>query len=1010
MERSVRPTQPLSIGRLLELHATHRPDAIAIAAPGRPPLTYRALLDQVRTTGRALASLGVAPEEVVATVLPDGPEAATAFLGIASHAIAAPLNPGYRERELEFFLGDLAPKAVFVHPGATVAIEVARRFGIRVLVLPAPDARSPAGVFSLESLREDSGAAPLFAAANDVALLLHTSGTTSRPKQVPLTHANLCASAGNIAACLRLDESDRSLLVMPLFHCHGLVGGLLSSLAAGGSVACTPGFHAPSFRDWVRDLAPTWYTAVPSMHQSVLAHARAAEPATTRLRLIRSCSAPLPPPVMAALERTFGVPVIEAYGMTEAAHQMASNPLPPRDRKPGSVGIATGVAIAIASGDGVLLPTGQRGEVVIRGEQVTPGYRSNDAANAEAFRDGWFRTGDEGYLDSDGYLFITGRLKEIINRAGEKIAPREIEDALLEHPAVEQAMVFSIPDPVVGEEIAAAVVLRPGMKAAERDLQETLSARLVSYKVPRRIVLLDELPKGPTGKPQRVGMAEKLGLGATTAADRPPDAGPRSDLETHLARIWASVLRVDQPFGIHQDFFAVGGDSILAGQLLTRIRAELGVPLTFVDVFRGPTIAQLASMIVDARCHDRTIAETPIEHAAHEGGVPLALAQQRMWYLEQLYPGIPAYRPVTVVRFTGPLQVAALERALTVVVERHEALRARFEERGGVPVQFILPPAPVALPITDLRGVSPDAREDEARVIARDESWAPFDLARGPMYRARLLQLDAEDHLLLVTIHHIAFDAWSRVLLLRELSEAYNASCRGTAPRLPELPITYSDYSAWQLHAKSGESLERDRAFWRAHLGDIPPVLELPADRPRPATQSFQGNRAGFDPPEAAHCHLDPRASRGGDGGDDTPRGVSGVAPSVYAAGHHRDRPPRRRPHPGRDARADRAVRERARAQGRPVRERCVQVRPRPDTRCDAGGVQPPGSPFDELVRMLRPARDLARSPLFQIAFYHHTLPGDSVTFVRWPPMVRVPDGAGDRRLRAGPRRHGDAG
>jgi acyl-CoA synthetase (AMP-forming)/AMP-acid ligase II len=302
---------------------------------------------------------------------------------------------------------------------------------------------------------------------------------------------------------------------MPLFHIHGLMAALLSSLLAGASVCCTPGFNALQFFAWLDGEKPTWYTAVPTMHQAILSRAARNQEIidAANLRFVRSSSASLPPQVMGELEATFRAPVIEAYGMTEASHQMTSNPLPPRPRKVGTVGIAIGLDVAIMDKEGNLLPPNTTGEIVIRGRNVTPGYENNPQANAENFTNGWFRTGDQGIQDEDGYLTITGRLKEIINRGGEKISPREVDEVLMDHPAVQQAVTFAMPHPKLGEEVAAAVVLRDGAEATERDIRDFAAERLAPFKVPRKVLILTEIPKGPTGKLQRIGLAEKLGLG-----------------------------------------------------------------------------------------------------------------------------------------------------------------------------------------------------------------------------------------------------------------------------------------------------------------------------------------------------------------------------------------------------------------------------------------------------------------------------------------------------------------
>ena len=338
-------------------------------------------------------------------------------------------------------------------------------------------------------------------------------------------------------------------------------------------MACSPGMHALSFFDWLAEFEPTWYTAVPSMHQAILGRARKKLDmiAASKLRFVRSCSSALPPKVMAELEEVFRVPAVEAYGMTEASHQMSINPLPPGARKPGSVGIATGCDITILDELGNELPRGQAGAIAIRGANVTRGYENNPEANASSFTGGWFRTGDEGRIDEDGYLFLTGRTKEMINRGGEKISPREIDEVLLTHPAIAQAMAFSLPHERLGEDVGAAIVLREGSMASEMELREFAAARLADFKVPQRIVFLNELPKGPTGKPQRIGLADKLGLREAPRTN--PERGfvpPSTETEKLQASIWREVLGVEH-LGVHDDFFDLGGDSILGAQLIVRI-------------------------------------------------------------------------------------------------------------------------------------------------------------------------------------------------------------------------------------------------------------------------------------------------------------------------------------------------------------------------------------------------------------------------------------------------------
>jgi len=499
---------------IIETIAAGADGAPAVVAPGRSALTHGGLRHRMLAVARQLHDLGLGRGDRIAIVLANGPEMATAFLAVAVAATTAPLNPAYREEELDFYLSDIGAKAILVADGETgPALAAASRRGIAVLRLMA-DEDGPAGSFAIAGEPLGAPAEPALAEAGDVALLLHTSGTTSRPKLVPLTHANLAASAAHIGRTLRLTADDRCLNVMPLFHIHGLVAAVLASLAAGGSVFCTPGFNALVFLRWLNEAKPTWYTAVPTMHQAILARTARNRDAAgqARLRFIRSSSSSLPPQVMAEVEATFGCPVIESYGMTEASHQMTSNPLPPAVRKPGSVGPAAGPEVAIMAEDGRLLAAGETGEIVIRGPNVTAGYENNPAANAAAFAHGWFHTGDQGTQDADGYVRVTGRLKEIINRGGEKISPREVDEVIMDHPAVAQVVTFAVPHAKLGEEVAAAVVLREGMAAGERDIRDFAAKRLADFKVPRRVLILDEIPKGATGKLQRIGLAAKLGL------------------------------------------------------------------------------------------------------------------------------------------------------------------------------------------------------------------------------------------------------------------------------------------------------------------------------------------------------------------------------------------------------------------------------------------------------------------------------------------------------------------
>ncbi|MEC4894499.1 MAG: AMP-binding protein [Oscillatoria sp. PMC 1051.18] len=588
---------------LLEEQSRKRAEQIAILGIDRRPLTYRDLFKTVTKIVTTLNELGIGRQDRVAIVLPNGPEMAVAFLGVASCATSAPLNPNYQVPEFEFYLSDLKAKAIIIATELqSAARSVARQQNIPIIELSLSG--ETAGIFTLEAEKIGKVSYPGYAETDDVALVLHTSGTTSRPKIVPLTHRNILNSADNICSTLHLTETDCCLNVMVLFHIHGLIAALMTSLRAGSSVVCTPGFLAPRFFEWMQKFQPTWYTAVPTIHQSILERANSNQAIIDQLKLrfIRSSSSSLAPSVMAKLEKTFNAPVIEAYGMTEASHQMTSNPLPPLERKPGTVGLAAGPEVRIMDeNNSNLLPIGQQGEIVIRGANVTLGYASNPEANVKSFTDGWFRTGDQGFFDRDGYLTISGRLKEIINRGGEKILPRQVDEVLLEHPAVAQAVTFGIPNPVLGEEVGAAVVLREE-NVTVRELQQFVATRLSSFKVPHQMAIVDSIPKGATGKLQRIGLWEKLGLQASESlfsdlSNRVTEfVAPQTETEKQLVRVWCEVLNVPQ-ISVNQNFFESGGDSMTAAQLISQIERTFALRLSVTDLFDARTIQEQAVVI-----------------------------------------------------------------------------------------------------------------------------------------------------------------------------------------------------------------------------------------------------------------------------------------------------------------------------------------------------------------------------------------------------------------------------
>ena len=483
---------------------------IAITSDNDQKITFKALKKHIYDISGQLSSHGIRKNNRAVIVLPNGPEMATAFLAISSYMSAAPLNPSYKLNEYEFYLEDLKPKIVIVEKDSSnPVVEAAKKLKIEICEIKHIEGQ-PKGIFNLYN----SSSSFEFSDENDEALVLHTSGTTSRPKVVPLTNKNIFSSSFNISRSLKLNPDDHCYNIMPLFHIHGLIAILCSSIFAGASVYASTGFNALNFLDQAKKENITWYSGVPTMHQGILLRAKKnVELAQSlSLRFIRSSSASLPPAVFEELKDVFKTTVIEAYGMTEATHQMTSNPLPPEKQKAGFVGKPAGPEVCIMDAAGIIQTNGVEGEVCIRGDNVTKGYENNEEANKSSFINGWFRTGDQGFFDNDGYLKISGRLKEIINRGGEKISPLEIDNILMEHEAVEQVVTFGVKDKMLGEVIGVAIVVKKGIECTDTEIKNYARMHLADFKVPKHICFLDEIPKGATGKMQRIGLAQKLGL------------------------------------------------------------------------------------------------------------------------------------------------------------------------------------------------------------------------------------------------------------------------------------------------------------------------------------------------------------------------------------------------------------------------------------------------------------------------------------------------------------------
>ena len=535
--------------------------------------------------GEVLEDKKIRREDRIAILLPDGARLCVAFLGLSCHCIAAPLNPAASLPDLLSWLEDLEPRAILVGEGSpAAALEAAERMGLPLIH------------FEDIAVRRNDTAPSIHPEPRpeDVALILHTSGTTAKAKMVLLTHGNLIRSASNIAEALKLGPQDLCLNVMPMFHIHGIVACLLAPLVSGGRVLAPEGTDAARFFGFLNARKATWYSAVPTRHKNILDHLKA-HPGLQEghhLRFIRSSSSALPVALFDSLESAFGVPVIEAYGMTEAAHQMCSNPLPPAVRKPGSVGLSMGPEVRVIDSEGKEIAPGGVGEVVIRGDNVTPGYLNLPEERQERIDGGWFRTGDLGQMDNDGYLFLHGRVKEIVNRGGEKVSPAEVDACLLRHEAVAEAACFAVPHPSLGEDLAAAVVLHKGFDADEASLRSYLFDQLSHYKIPSLILVIDSIPKSSIGKVQRRQLANRLEHMLQAGSEKPID-----ETERFLAEVFRDAITGCKDVGRAANFFGLGGDSLQAIRAAQRIGTRYDIELPAHEIFRHPTPQTLATRI-----------------------------------------------------------------------------------------------------------------------------------------------------------------------------------------------------------------------------------------------------------------------------------------------------------------------------------------------------------------------------------------------------------------------------
>ena len=818
-----RPRIVVSLYDQLHRYALSNPFAPAIMPCTGLPINYQELFEFVTTIMTQLREAGIGARDRIAIVFPNGPEMATAVTTIASLSVCVPLNPDLAEEDWKRYFEQLKIDALIWQAGPnTTARQAASSLGLRLIALE-PDENRP-GLFSLHIEKAGSASQDGIPGLFDTTFILPTSGTTSLPKAVPLSHSNISHSAWNTIAALELLQTDRLLAVLPLYHAVGLIAGLMTTLTAGASVICPGQFEVEKFYASLAEHRPTWYTAVPTIHGAIIAAGPDYQDIINNhsLRLVRSSGASLPPPRFTELEQLFGVPVIEAYGMTESASQITSNPLPPRKRKIGSVGPAAGPEIKIVDDQGKQVAQGETGEIAIRGPILTTGYDGDDDNEADkAVGDDWFRTGDLGYMDPDEYLFVVGRSKELIIRGGENISPRKIDEVLLDHPDVLEAVAYSVPHPRLGEDIAAAVVLRPGASASNLELRNFAldSKKLRLSEVPRFVKIIAEIPKSGTGKIQRNRILEEL--------RSTPDLGrvdeissnimaTKSVIEHRLTEAWSEEFAT-QDIGRNDDFFALGGDSLMAIRIGIRARELFNFEVTLRMLFEQPTIAELADYI------SRRTPELTEEITGHSDKfypAPASASQSLMFSQHQLNDGYPIFNLVLSFRLKGKLDRKALKNSIDTVIQRHEVLRGTFGWSHGE-CSFHVPQDGSwngVNTIEDWKVLGETGGHAFARSVCDDEAWTRFDLEQKPAIRFRLLELTEDVSVLVIATHHIISDSWSTDILLREISANYAQQAHNWISSAAVRDVDFSDFAVFQNNWSTGANAEAQLDYWAKNL------------------------------------------------------------------------------------------------------------------------------------------------------------------------------------------------
>jgi amino acid adenylation domain-containing protein len=856
---------------LIDQQAEAYPDTAFLISPetGRR-VTYKELQEHSRHLYGRFRQLGLEPGDKVAFLLDNDLSTAELFLGaMYGGFVSVPLNVRAGTSQLAYTVDHCDAKVVYVgrqYEGLMREVMSHVRRPVRLVYVEPTD----------ESLAEETSEVkePLPPIGPEhAALLMYTSGSTGQPKGAIHTHQSILAHGRNSVLAHKLTSKDRSLLVLPMYHINAECVTLMPTLMSGGSVVVPHHFIVSRFWDWIDEHQCTWSALVPTIISQLLdwkdPKAESRKAAFDRIRFLRSSSAPLSPSLHREFLEKFRLYLIQAMGCTELGN-IFSNPMPPGKNQIGSPGLPWGIETKIVNRDGVEVASGEPGEVLLRGDAMMQGYYKDPLGTAAALdTDGWLHTGDLAYRDEDGYFFVVGRSKELVIKGGMNIAPKQIDEVLEAHPAVLEAAAVGVPDRYVGEDLVAFAVLRDGAQCQEKDLLFFCESHLGHFKTPTRIYFVPDLPKGPSGKIQRLRLVEEAtkptvaksislvsGQGTAPANGHgTPNNGHANSLplEEIITGIWSDLFSKPN-IDPQSNFFALGGHSLLAIQCLSRLREKVPVILSLSDFFENATVVQLAA-VARARLMDPSAQEAtdqlpmdlkPIPLRNQTLPCPLSPAQERLWFVEQLNAGAPVYNEAEAVRLEGKLDIEALEKALNLIVARHEILRSTIQDADSKPTAMVHEGWQLKLKQIDLHHLSAEQREAEVEHLLVDEPRHPYQLQAEPGIRATIIKLGPDEHIFILMMHHLICDWSSEGVLWRELSASYRDLLRGITPTLPPLTIQHGDYAAWQKQQMTEGVYAKDLNYWETTLRDAPGLLELPGDRARPATITHRGARKRY--------------------------------------------------------------------------------------------------------------------------------------------------------------------